>query len=1075
MNKMLLIEQVAALDNLILSWRKVENSLKKGEIWFDELEVFYFKLNLIPNLTQMSQEMLKGRYKMQKILPAPYPKGPNTDDEGNMTLQVRQAFYVNIRDQVAWMALYNIIGPKIEKLMPAWSYGNRLGLTFWKGAVKDGGKVKTDWIHGPYRRTSPYFYMKWTHSWPLYRRRITASIKRMAHVKEEDMDETDIETINSNNAEKDYLKLKYLENGYFKDHGEYSKLYWLGMDLTKFYQDVNMTHVAELICKYSGEGQDENFKKLVNSLTKFEVDCSVFKNGEEDYVRDMQLDAAFTGLPTGLIVAGAIANLYLLETDQIVNKELENNRDIIHFRYVDDHVFASTKPKILYQWVNKYIELIESRNNVRVNKDKFEPKPIKEIFNEGISEDEIEQIIEKNCSINPQYPSPLMTQSLMKVSQLGKLNMELLTKNEYNLVMTDLKEMLVTDIPEQEIKKVTRISFACSLIARLSFQSEVDYEKIHQLKREWYDYILKMKKQDAAKHDNNIPDTIYDEALLLLWDGELNEAQKKKIADLNINITKVDEIKRIIKEGERRDRQKRKSILNLLYKSIEELPEREKVWMRAYQYALRYMPSELNHLYRELDWLHNNGKIHQLTFEYLDSMLATMEADSIFSILQNLEFYADQSKELRNLNIDRLKSIMNLREKECDRYYSHTAYVMLHKAKSIYNIYCKKYGLELVKETEEYDKFIDYHNHRLDTSYWILWGLWKANHRMTHDPLSFNALFGKFADKPLSPTDEQAPTLFLTLLNSDVPSLEKMFENCFKEKCFVKRLGNIVNADELSFVMYEQGLPITFIEAINKNFSNKIKRLTNKSRIVLPDFIKRVKEIKDEEGLNVWKSEYVCVKLMLGIVKSIEDFYREDPIRLMNLEDINVHPTNIFIRSKNLEKTSWHDVLSENFQFEVEIKSRDRNLVSSLYYTYPSTLFKDNQFTFLHERHYVYALGLIFLQLLSKRPSLPWIMNRPDCGFEWNSLLGKLLDDGKISSCNYRLIKGCLSPSSTEAYIMNNLEHEPKDDIVWRDGEIVLNLEDFKKRLIDNEKLLRKNVVSLLEQQYRQIIEIDLL
>ena len=33
---------------------------------------------------------------------------------------------------------------------------------------------------------------------------------------------------------------------------------------------------------------------------------------------------------------------------------------------------------------------------------------------------------------------------------------------------------------------------------------------------------------------------------------------------------------------------------------------------------------------------------------------------------------------------------------------------------------------------------------------------------------------------------------------------------------------------------------------------------------------------------------------------------------------------------------------------------------------------------------------------------------------------------------------------------MNNLEHEPKDDIVWRDGEIVLNLEDFKKRLIED-------------------------
>ena len=67
--KMLLIEKIATLENLILSWRKVENSLKKGEIWFDELDAFDFKLNLIQNLENMGNDMLHGKYRMQKILP----------------------------------------------------------------------------------------------------------------------------------------------------------------------------------------------------------------------------------------------------------------------------------------------------------------------------------------------------------------------------------------------------------------------------------------------------------------------------------------------------------------------------------------------------------------------------------------------------------------------------------------------------------------------------------------------------------------------------------------------------------------------------------------------------------------------------------------------------------------------------------------------------------------------------------------------------------------------------------------------------------------------------------------------
>lgn len=1077
-----LILKVASMANLILSWRKVENALHKGEIWFDELDAFDFKLNLTANLQSIHNNIVNGCYRLHPILPAPYPKGPKTDVNGKIVMQVRQAFYVNIRDQVTWMALYNIVGPMLEMRMPAWSYGNRMGLTFWKTKKKDKDTDKEEdvWIHGPYRRTSPYFYMKWTHSWPLYRRRITFSIKRMAHVEEEDYEETDIRAeTEEENENIDYLKLKYLEKNYFKGHGKYSRLYWLGMDLTKFYQDVNMEHVAELICKYADGGYEASFQEFVKSICKFEVDMSMFKAGDEQYARDMQLDAVFTGLPTGLFVAGAIANLYLLEIDMIVDKKLDTNKDILHFRYVDDHVFVGTDPLKLYSWVKNYINLIQKDNYVHVNMDKFDPMDVKELFlsKKEPTENVIRTVFEDHCSLNPQYPSPLMTQSLMKVSQIEKLDMGLLTKNEFNIVMTDLKEMLVTDIPEQEIKKVTRISFACSLIARLDIQSEVDYEKIHQLKREWYDYIIDEKKKAEAKSKEHKADPIYDELMLLLWDKHISKGPRDRESTLGIDTSKQKEIEREISEGEKRDRQKRKSILNLLYKSIEELPERNKVWLRAYQYALKYMPQELNQLFNKLDRLRKDKKIHQLTFEYLDSMLASLQAESIIRIIQSLESNDITDKEDENKKKDQLKSLIAIREARCDRYYSHISYLMLHKAKSIYNLFCNKYGMGQINGIADYkESVIGGSKKILDKSYWILWGLWKANGMRLRDPMQFNAIFGQFPDLTIHSKDEHAPMLFLTLLNSDVKNLSTLFKGCFKNQDFRTRLQNLVHANELKFVMYEKGMDEGLIKVLDNAFVKKIKRLSSltKGYRVLPEWIDWMNNQKDktESGLDVWKSEYLAVKLMIAIVEKLQEL-STDGNRMFHLVDINIHPTNIFINKKQ-EKIDWHECLSDSFKFDVTILE-GKGLVPSDDYIYPNKLFPDIEFGFLEQRHFVYGLGLIFLQLLSKRKTLPWIMSRPEYGFEWNLVLNKLLDDGKISSCNYLLLKGCLSPSSTEAYIMNNLNNDSKDDVVWRDGELVLSLDDFQKRLKKNEKLLHNNVVSLLEQRYCQIIEIDLL
>ena len=72
------------------------------------------------------------------------------------------------------------------------------------------------------------------------RKRITASLKKMARLCNEDKDETDLQVEADEvhlNENQEFFKLKYLEDDYFPkldDEKTIDVLYWTGIDLTQF-------------------------------------------------------------------------------------------------------------------------------------------------------------------------------------------------------------------------------------------------------------------------------------------------------------------------------------------------------------------------------------------------------------------------------------------------------------------------------------------------------------------------------------------------------------------------------------------------------------------------------------------------------------------------------------------------------------------------------------------------------------------------------------------------------------------------------------------------------------------------
>jgi hypothetical protein len=159
-------------ENLYWAWEKVRRFYRSMDGWYDELAVAKFEANLEQELRRIAKDFDSGRYRMQPLRPLPQPKKP--DASGNP--KTRQAFWFTVRDQVAWTAYMNVVGPPLDQLMPPWSYGNRLYRSVWRDDAGERSKLHL----GRYRNSSGQIYRSFRHSWPLYRRHVYLTVRQMS-------------------------------------------------------------------------------------------------------------------------------------------------------------------------------------------------------------------------------------------------------------------------------------------------------------------------------------------------------------------------------------------------------------------------------------------------------------------------------------------------------------------------------------------------------------------------------------------------------------------------------------------------------------------------------------------------------------------------------------------------------------------------------------------------------------------------------------------------------------------------------------------------------------------------------
>ncbi|MBI1208190.1 MAG: hypothetical protein GC191_13005 [Azospirillum sp.] len=470
-------ERLLLPENLNYAWLKARSLYRGADGYIDAGELAEFELDLERRLFDIRRQFENANYRLKKLRPLPRPKKIGKDRPVD-----RQYYHVAVEDQVAWIAVVNALGPDLDKKMPPWSYGNRLYRPAWYETSEN--RLSTLEI-GPYRHASGHLYRKFQHSWPLFRRHVTLTARMMVarrRLRREEMDETEERAVAS--AERDALP--FFENDFWSPKGSTATgndLYHASIDLKQFYPQLKTKAIVDGLAA-AGASEDPRIQRLINDMLRFRIDTSGMPEVALAHVDPPFLRRSVRGLPTGLFVAGFLANAAMLSVDSAVSEKLDELRSVAHFRFVDDHTIIAYDFDTLCDWIVWYEKLLDNYGiGAAVNSDKYDPPSLSKWMtlhkkatgspsppsgNAKRRYDAKRHMAMRDTRLDGKNPTALMTKTLAQVSAIAATNIHILDDEDLEERLKMLEWLLLADIPEREIRPDTRASFAAGQIASLA-------------------------------------------------------------------------------------------------------------------------------------------------------------------------------------------------------------------------------------------------------------------------------------------------------------------------------------------------------------------------------------------------------------------------------------------------------------------------------------------------------------------------------------------------------------------------------------------------------------------------------
>jgi hypothetical protein len=435
-------------------------------------EFHQFELDLESRLENIATRFKSGEYELQPLKALPRPKKM---DDGKVIN--RQYFHVPIDDQVAWIAIANVLGPLLDSQMPPWSYGNRIYRPAWY-ETDEQQQNKTLEI-GPYRHASGHLYRKFQHSWPLFRRHVSLTCKTMSranHTDDEDGHQHSSDDRSAIIAAK-REGLRYLETSFWQPvAGKHRyNLHHASIDLKQFFPSISPQSIVDALRSQldNEKGRDELIS-LVDKMLQFSIDpATIGANGTNAEVHPSF--AEFTGIPTGLFVSGFLSNIAMLPIDLEMDEAIKKSRNVAHFRFVDDHTLIAYSFDDLCEWIRMYEKLLAKHKiGAEINWEKTDPEELSRFIKEEPSqkleegENPLKSAAHAQTAIEGRNPTKLLTKTLERISAIATVGIDTLDDDDIAGRLDQLEWLLLADIPDREIRADTRAAFAAGQISNLA-------------------------------------------------------------------------------------------------------------------------------------------------------------------------------------------------------------------------------------------------------------------------------------------------------------------------------------------------------------------------------------------------------------------------------------------------------------------------------------------------------------------------------------------------------------------------------------------------------------------------------
>ncbi|MBX7532639.1 RNA-directed DNA polymerase [Qipengyuania sp. 1XM1-15A] len=479
-------ELITSPENLSWAWRKARRLYIDSDGFIDYGEISAFELDIDSQLKAISADLSSGEYRLANLVHLPQPKKP--DDDGP---RMRQYFHVKVRDQVAWLAVANVIGPTLDSKMPNWSYGNRLYKAAWW--EDDDGSEKLE--IGPYRDSTGRLYRKFQHSWPLFRRQLSLTARLMV----DGLGDPELLEDSEKQAFSYSERPRYLDPDYWPE-AQSKAIYYASLDLERFYPSIRTDAILKVFSSHlDGFDEDPWLKNLLSNM----LDFSIAKNGscrlEDPLVQPVTEAGSFPHLPTGLMVAGFLANVLMLPIDDEIERKLLTNRNVAHFRFVDDHAIIATGFDELIDWIKAYDNLLKQYDvGAKISETKYDPPRIFDVVT-GTANKEVESQVRSEAELDGSQPAALLTKTLALVSELANADFDILPEQSRMQRLGELEWLLLAGIPEDEIRADTRAAFAAGRIAQLV---PIAFNPSPELVQAWRAY----RRLRSIEEDQRSPD-----------------------------------------------------------------------------------------------------------------------------------------------------------------------------------------------------------------------------------------------------------------------------------------------------------------------------------------------------------------------------------------------------------------------------------------------------------------------------------------------------------------------------------------------------------------------------------------